>query len=493
MHLDSRADPTPGRKIPTLRRLERGDTGTVNSLEEIVGLAQQGESETVEFKATTGQRQEAAKTLSAMLNGRGGRVIFGISPKGNVTGQQVGSETLTDITNACQEIHPKHPPSIERIALPDCAGRELIVTTVPSGGNKPYAYRGNHYVRSGAATLDMPEETQLSMVLERAHGLSRWESEASGYDLDAIDDLEVCRFRDDAIKAKRAKFDPETPVVDVLRALNLLDRDGMPNRGAIALFGRVEALGGVFPTLGCRLVAVDGAELAEEFRDDALINANVYASLRHAMAFCDEHLHRRVRIGNELQAETDSEIPGAVVREALANAFCHRDYAIAGLVQVHIFSDRLEVHSPGLLHFGLTPADLYVPHTSHPWNPDMLGCLYRRGIVEQLGSGTVRMVRLCAEAGLGRPVFAAASTSVSCSVPRQGHWLGPDGMSLTLTDAQAATLTVLAEGPAARGRLAASLDIGVAEVREVLVQLRDLGLVRVEGYGRGAYWVLNNA
>ncbi|MDE0134301.1 MAG: putative DNA binding domain-containing protein [Acidimicrobiaceae bacterium] len=460
--------------------------------EEIEHLAEQGESETIEFKATTGQRHEAAKTLSAMLNSRGGQVIFGVSPKRKVTGQQVGEDTLTDITEACQEIHPRHPPSIERIPLPNCAGREVVVATVPPGTSKPYAHRGRHYIRSGAATVAMPEETQLSLVLERAHVLSRWESESSRCDFDAIDESEVHRFRNDAINAKRAKFDADAPVIDVLRALNLLDSDGMPNRGAMALFGRADALGGTFPTLGCRLVAVDGTELAEEFRDDLLVNANVFASLRHAMDFCDEHLHRRVRIGNELQAATDSEIPGAVVREALANAFCHRDYAVAGLVQVHIFSDRLEVHSPGQLHFGLTPADLYVPHTSHPWNPDMLGCLYRRGIVEQLGSGTVRMVRLCAEAGLGRPLFAATSASVSCSVPRQGHWLTPSGAGLLPNRLEAAVLTALAAGPAARRKLTDDLEVSISEVREALRHLRDLGLIRVEGHGRGARWELDN-
>ena len=41
-------------------------------------LAAGGESERVEFKLSTGQRREAARTLPAMLNGQGGSVIFGI-------------------------------------------------------------------------------------------------------------------------------------------------------------------------------------------------------------------------------------------------------------------------------------------------------------------------------------------------------------------------------------------------------------------------------
>ena len=186
------------------------------------------------------------------------------------------------------------------------------------------------------------------------------------------------------------------------------------------------------------------------------------------------------------------EIPRAAVREALANAFGHRDYAVAGLVQVRTFSDRLEVWSPGGLHFGLTPADLYQHHSSHPWNPNMVGCLYRRGIVEQLGSGTLRIARMCAEQGLGRPVFASTSTSVTTSVPRRGYWLGPDGTSIITGNSESAILAKLADEPMSRGRLAAEVGASPAEVKETLRRLRDLGLVRVEGHGRGAQWALSD-
>ena len=73
----------------------------MTTTDEIARLAAAGESETVEFKATTGQRTEAARTLSAMLNGRGGRVLFNVRPDGSVTGQQVGARTLeVTITSA---------------------------------------------------------------------------------------------------------------------------------------------------------------------------------------------------------------------------------------------------------------------------------------------------------------------------------------------------------------------------------------------------------
>ena len=460
--------------------------------DDVVRLAAAGESETVEFKASTGQRTEAARTLSAMLNCRGGQVLFGVQPTGNVTGQQVGAATLEDITQACQEIHPKHPPSIEKVPAPNGGGREVLVATVPSGNNKPYSHKGRYYIRSGSSTVDMPDETQVSLVLERAHGRDRWEIESSGRDLDAIDEEEVYAFRDEAVDAGRARLDADTSIADILRALGLLTSNGMPTRGAIALFGRPDTFAGQYPTLGCRLVAVAGTELGEEFLDDVLVEDNVSSSLRRAMSFCEQHLHHPVRLRGDLRAEAGVEIPPEVVREALANAFGHRDYTIGGLVQVRVFYDRLEVWSPGGLHFGLKPADLYEPHSSHPWNPNMMGCLYRRGIVEQLGSGTLRMVRLCIEAGLGRPVFTSSSASVTCTLPRRGYWLAPDGTSMAMHSKEALILTLLTSGPTSRSQLASRLGLAPKEVREVLDRLRDAGLVRVDGHGRGAYWTLSN-
>ncbi len=75
------------------------------------------------------------------------------------------------------------------------------------------------------------------------------------------------------------------------------------------------------------------------------------------------------------------------LREALANAFCHRDYSIGGgSVGVAIHQDRLEITSSGTLHFGLTAEKLFEPHESLPWNPLIAHVFYRRGIIETWGA-----------------------------------------------------------------------------------------------------------
>ncbi len=80
--------------------------------EEIAEWARAGESERLEFKATTGQRRAAARTVCAMLNQDGGRVIFGIDDSGRIAGQEVGAGTLRDLQREFGEIQPPVSPSV---------------------------------------------------------------------------------------------------------------------------------------------------------------------------------------------------------------------------------------------------------------------------------------------------------------------------------------------------------------------------------------------
>ena len=99
-------------------------------------------------------------------------------------------------------------------------------------------------------------------------------------------------------------------------------------------------------------------------------------------------------------------LPTEAVREALANAFIHRDYAsAAGSVAVALYSDRLEIISAGELHFGLTPEMLFKPHESKPWNPWIAGVFYRRGLIETWGRGTLKIASLMHQAGLPAPTL----------------------------------------------------------------------------------------
>jgi ATP-dependent DNA helicase RecG len=128
----------------------------------------------VEFKETTGQRSDAARTVCAMLNGRGGFLLFGVSDKGTLLGQQVAAHTLEQVSQELRRIDPPAFPDIE--TAPVAAGREVVVLRVPGGGG-PYTYDGRAYLRHGPTTLLMPRPQYERLLLERMHAGARWENQ----------------------------------------------------------------------------------------------------------------------------------------------------------------------------------------------------------------------------------------------------------------------------------------------------------------------------
>ena len=349
--------------------------------------AQSGESEMLELKATTGERRAATRTLCAMLNHRGGRVLFGVTPEGRMTGQQVSDHTVEDVAQEIGELDPPAFPTIERV--PVDSGREVLVVTVTQGPARPYSHRGTPYRRVGNTSPRMSRDEYNRMLLERLHSEQRWENQpADRWSVADLDVDEIGRTLDEALRRGRAE-DPNTrDPTEVLRGLGLI-RDGALLRAAVALFGRRERLIAEMPQCLLRVARFRGIDRTE-FLDNRQLHGNIFDLLFRAERFLRESLPVAGRIQTGLFERIDDPLyPVLALREALANAFCHRDYSIGGgSVAIGVYDDRLEVTSSGTLHFGLTPEALFKPHESLPWNPLIARVLYRRGIIEGICSPT---------------------------------------------------------------------------------------------------------
>ena len=90
---------------------------------EIHDLVSGGESETIEFKRTTGQRTDGARTLCGMLNGMGGFVLFGVEDDGRVRGQEVTAKTMADLVDATLLGVRDNLQALRRLDLVQVAGR----------------------------------------------------------------------------------------------------------------------------------------------------------------------------------------------------------------------------------------------------------------------------------------------------------------------------------------------------------------------------------
>lgn len=337
--------------------------------------------------------------------------------------------------------------------------------------------------------LDWDEYNRV--LLERLHSDRRWENEpASGWTVADLDQEEILRTLDESVRRGRADDPGTRDPSEVLRGLGLI-RGSDLLRAAVVLFGVPDRVEREYTQCLLRVAKFRGTDRTE-FLDNRQFRGNAFDLLSSAERFYRDNLPIAGRVEPDLFRRVDTPLyPPEALREALANAFCHRDYSIGGgSVAAAIYDDRLEVTSSGTLHFGLTAEALFEPHESLPWNPLIAQVFYRRGIIEQWGRGTIKMRELVTDAGLPAPEIEDVGGCVTVRF-RTGTYV-PTHVEREVTDRQRAILTLLAGG---RGGLALREIIPQLEksptprqVQDDLRILRTLGLAISTGHGRGARW-----
>ena len=278
------------------------------NIEQIAALATSGESETLEFKETTGTRREATMTVCAFLNQGGGQVLFGVTRAGIVVGQQVSERTIEELSAEFRQIDPPAFPTIERVSVD--GDRDVIVVSTSQGASRPYTYRGSAYRRVGNTTLAMSADEYNRMLFERMHSEQRWENQpAAGWSVDDLDLAEIRRTVSEAVRRGRLEEPFSRDPADMLRGLGLL-RDGVLLRAAAVLFGSTERLEFEMPQCLLRVARFRGTDRME-FLDNRQFNGNAFTLLASAERFLRDTLPiagRLVRAG-PLRAHRRAFVP----------------------------------------------------------------------------------------------------------------------------------------------------------------------------------------
>ena len=126
-------------------------------IEDIKELIAQTENEQVEFKETTGQLERGMETLCAFLNGEGGTVLFGITDKGKIIGQEVADVTKRSIAEAINRLEPTANVHVFYIPLPDSSKKIIALHVENSRDNRPFCYKSRPYYRVESVTSAMPQ------------------------------------------------------------------------------------------------------------------------------------------------------------------------------------------------------------------------------------------------------------------------------------------------------------------------------------------------
>ena len=469
-------------RVPSLNDFPQTLTG-----EEFWGLLGRVEHEQLDFKR--GVSTSIRDTIAAMAMTHGGLIVHGIDDQRTIVGCPLSQNTqdrITRIASECGVDVQVRTVIVERqelttTAVPEVRGR--IVTTPD----------GRLLRRVGGDSQPIRGDAMARFVREREHRsgedepLAQFDHEAFG--LDAINEALTSDGRSPVgpTQLARALTDlgvavPAPPPLDtsVLRAATILFASQPKDfiRGAaVQLVRRV----GVGP----------GPAAAREE-----CSAPLVAMIDCCLRFIADHT-RHVEAVTGSRREIRPEYPQAVLREAIVNALAHRDYGLQGsTVDISIWDDRIEIHSPGPLPGHITLENMRTEHYRR--NPRIMRVLKTAGLAEEYGEGIELMYREMESRLLEPPVFAATGSSVTVTLYNRSVidveeqlWLQAlDGVHLT-----AAERRLLVEVRRAGGAIAPrQLREAVPEVdaRGLLAGAQAKGLLARIGTRGGSRYTLAN-
>ncbi len=422
------------------------------------------------------------QTLCAFANGKGGRVVIGAKPSGELVGQQVSEQTLHEIGAARDRFEPPLDLDIDTVEV--APGRSALVLTV--GGlsdSVPFTIDGRAFERVGNTTRKMAQERYEALLLERAHSRRRWENQiADEITIRDVDRDEVFRILRIIESIGRLTGPSAKNLPDALDRLGLR-KGGQLLRGAVVLFGKTFLPD--YPQCELRMARFRGVTKTE-FMDQRQLRGPAFKLLEEAQLFCQRHFPLPAKIvPGQLRRVERPLIPPDAMREILVNAFIHRDYSIAGgAVSLAIFDDRVEVWSAGKYPNGITPESLTHEHLSVQRNPIIADVFHRTGLIERWGRGTNRVAEMCQAAGIAAPEFreVTGAAVVTFRVPVAGAAAArPESRLESQLESQLESAAA-SKGSAAAGALAEKVVALLAEGPRSRSELsRAIGQRRVSG------------
>jgi len=462
-----------------------GTIDSPNVVEAFVGQClDTGPNEEIEFHPAQVRAVRLAETMVAMANSRGGSILVGISghpPK--PTGIINPTEVIEAVLQA--SLMPIPPLIIPLPEIVETNGREILFVTIPAGLPHVYRFRGRYLTRRGRTNETLSTIALRQLLLERTS--SKIESqEVPGATLDDLDEDAVRTY---ANSLSGVTNDP----LHLLRRRGCLTGENHPTYAGILLFGRDPQQ--FLRTASMLIARYPGREMGDQFLREEIVGT-LPEQIRRAESFVMDNMRVGARLIG-LEREEHTEYPQAVVRETIVNAVAHRDYSVRGEEsRLLMFSDRIEVYSPGRLAGHVTLRNILEERFSR--NEVIVQVLSDMGFIERLGYGIDRMVRLMEDDGLPPPKFHETANGFRVTLYGHGdRLLTPEQVTrsrwahLMLNERQEKALEFLSDRGRITNRDFQSLcpEVSAETIRRDLVDLVERGLLLKIGEKRATYYI----
>ena len=372
----------------------------------IDNLLRQEKNERLDFllKAT---EDTLAKTITAMLNYRGGDIVIGIDDNKRVIGVSEGD--ISGLSKAlANRIRPSAPIDIHSI---DYNGMNVLLVCVWEGAQKPYHCDGKIYQKLGDEIVVASPASIGNMLLERKESDFNWERmPVLGAEMDDLDMDEVrSTMKEYAHMSGNIIHDEELFLIK-----NGLLKDGNLTNACIALYAKTPAQ---FIAQTRIKLSVFSSDSNADLVEARLFESNIFKNISAIFQFIDMTYSKSVKIDG-LFREERWNYPQVAVREGIMNAVVHRDYnSVNGFMHILLYPNRLEIANYGILPSMESVIVKGGEGVSMLRNPDIAHQCYYRKLIEMMGTGIPRMIQDSKEHGFDIPMFEINDQIVKVSFP----------------------------------------------------------------------------
>jgi len=185
----------------------------------------------------------------------------------------------------------------------------------------------------------------------------------------------------------------------LIAKLRLTDDNGSIKRAAIVLFGKNPAK--FFNN--CVVKIGRFGKDSSDIRFQETVEGNIVYLLKEVLEQLNRKFFTRAISFEGMQRIEKGEYPIAALREMLLNALVHRNYLGSSVVQMRMFDNHFNIWNEGELPAGISLDSLKRQHPSRPRNLLIADVCFKAGYIDAWGSGTLKIISTCKEAGLPDP------------------------------------------------------------------------------------------
>ena len=352
-------------------------------------------------------RDDWADEITAFANASGGVIVCGVTDAGELQG--LASEQLVELDNLIAEVCADSikPPLPVEIHHRELDGHALLLVTVPQGSSR-HENKGRSFIRIGASKRAMTSDDRLRLSQSRTQARYLW------FDEQTVPGTGFATL-DESLWVPLLSADGRTAPRPALEKMRLLGTDDNGNlcatvAGILSCCQNPEEW---LPQACITATCYRGADRASGQLDAQTISGPLTSQIGQAVTFAV----RNMQVGAH-KDPARIDLPQYSTRalfEAITNAVVHRDYTMRGSrIRLSMFSDRVEIQSPGTFAQALGPDD--VPSRRAKSN-DVLASVLRESRASGI-IGAEERVFFMACRGEGIPIIRTETERLARQSPR---------------------------------------------------------------------------